>query len=75
MAQTSRPLVAVVIVAFVLVAAYLLIAQPQPQPPSADRSNTPLAPLQAIPQAQGAAAASDAANRRLQAAGEQLDSP
>jgi hypothetical protein len=31
--------------------------------------------LQAIPQAQGASAASDAANQRLQAAGEQVDAP
>jgi len=73
MAQASRPLLAVVTVAFVLVTAWLLIGQPEPQPPA--RSNTPFAPLQAVPRAQDASAASDAANARLQAAGEQVAAP
>jgi hypothetical protein len=73
MAQASRPLLAVVAVAFALVAMWLLVGQPQPQPPA--RSHTPLAPLQAIPKARDASAASDAANAQLQAAGAQVDSP
>ena len=73
MAEASRPLLAVVLVAFVLVAAYLLVAQPDPQP--VDRSKTPLAPIEAIQPAQDVSAASDEANRRLQAAGDQVDGP
>ena len=46
MAQASRPLLVFVALAFVLVAAWLLVGQPQPTPP--DRSNTLLAPLQSI---------------------------
>jgi hypothetical protein len=73
MAQASRSLIVAVVVAFALVACWLLIGQPQPQPPA--RSHTPLAPLQAIPKAQDAAAASDAANAQLQAAGDQAGAP
>ena len=71
MTQASRPLLALVALAFVLVAAWLLVAQPQPEPPA--RSHTPFAPLQSIQPAQDASAVSDAANRRLQAAGDQVD--
>jgi len=73
MAQASRPLIIVVVIAFALVAGWLLIGQPQPQPPA--RSHTPLAPLQAVPRAQDASAVSDAANARLQAAGDAVDAP
>jgi hypothetical protein len=73
MAQASRPLLAVVVVTFALVAMWLLVAQPQPHPPA--RSHTPLAPLQAVQRAQGASAASDAANAQLQAAGAAADTP
>jgi hypothetical protein len=73
MAQASRPLIAVVIVAFALVAMWLLVGQPEPAPPA--RSHTPFAPLQAVQRAQGASAASDAANARLQAAGARADTP
>ena len=52
MADASRSLIAVVVVAFVLVTMYLLVAQPTPQP--VDRSKTPLAPIQAIQQAEDA---------------------
>jgi len=62
-----------VALAFVLVAAWLLVGQPQPTPP--DRSNTPLAPMQSIQPAQDASAVSDEANRRLQAAGDQVGAP
>jgi len=62
-----------VVIAFALVAGWLLIGQPQPQPPA--RSHTPLAPLQAFERAHGAAAASDAANARLQADGAQVQAP
>lgn len=71
MAQASRPLIAVV--AFVLVAAYLLIAQPTAQPP--DRSKTPFAPVQAIQPAEDVSAASDAANQQRQAAADAVDAP
>jgi len=73
MAQASRPLIIVVVIACALVAGWLLIGQPQPQPPA--RSHTPLAPLQAVPHAQDASAVSDAANARLQAAGDAVDAP
>ena len=73
MAQASRPLIALVVVAFALVAVWLLMGQPQAQQPA--RSNTPLAPLQAVQQAQDASAASDAANAQLQAAGAVADTP
>jgi hypothetical protein len=73
MAQASRPLIAVVVVAFVLVAAYLLVATPAPKPP--DRSKTPFAPIEAIQPAQDASAASEEANRRLQAAGDAVEAP
>ncbi len=76
MAQASRPLIAVVVVAFALVAVWLLVGQPQSatvQPPA--RSNTPFAPLRAVQQAQDASAASDAANSQLQAAGAAADTP
>ena len=73
MAQASRPLLAVVVVAFVLVAAYLFAAQPAPQPP--DRSNTPLAPIEAIQPARDVSAASDEANRLRQQAADAVDAP
>ena len=73
MAQASRPLIAVVVLAFVLVAAYLLVAPPKPQPP--DRSQTPFAPVQAIDQARDAPATSDAANQQRQAAADAVDAP
>jgi len=73
MAQASRQLIAVVVVAFVLVAAYLLVAQPTPDAP--DRSKTPLAPIEAIQPARDASATSDEANRRLQAAGDAVGAP
>jgi len=73
MAQASRPLLAFVALAFVLVATWLLVAQPNPQP--VDRSKTPLAPVEAIQPAQDASAVSDEANRRLQAAGDLVDAP
>ena len=73
MAQASRPLLAVVLVAFVLVTAYLLVAQPRPQPPT--RSHTPFAPIEAIDDARGASSASDAANQARQAAGDAVDAP
>jgi hypothetical protein len=74
-AQASRPLLAIVVIAFVLVTVWLLVGQPRPQPQPPARSNTPFAPLQAVPRAQDASAASDAANARLQAAGEQVAAP
>ena len=73
MAQASRPLLAVVLVAFVLVAAYLLVAQPTPQPPA--RSHTPLAPIESIDRARDVSAASDAANAQQQAALDAVDAP
>jgi hypothetical protein len=73
MAEASRPLIAIVVVAFVLVAMYLLVAQPQPQPPA--RSQTPFAPIEKIEQARDASAVSDAANAQLQAAQNAADAP
>ncbi len=81
MAQASRPLIAAVVAAFLLVAVYLLVVSPQPQAPSPpqprtpDRSGTPLAPLDAIQRAEDVSAASDAANQQRQAAADQLDAP
>jgi len=73
MAQASRPLIAVLIVAFLLVAAYLIVAQPTPQPPNG--SQTPLAPIEAIQPARDVSAASDAANAQRQAAADAVDAP
>ena len=73
MAQASRPLIAFVVLAFVLVAAYLLVAQPGPQPP--ERSKTPFAPIEAIQQAEEVSAASDAANAQRQAAADAAGAP
>ena len=73
MAQASRPLLAVVVLAFVLVTAYLLVAQPTPQPPA--RSHTPFAPIEAIDGARDASTASDAANQARQAAADAVDAP
>ena len=73
MTQASRPLIAFAVLAFVLVAAYLLIAQPTPQPP--DRSKTPFAPIETIDGARDASAASDAANQARQAAADAVDAP
>jgi hypothetical protein len=73
MAQASRPLIAFVALAFVLVAAYLLVAQPTPQPP--ERSKTPFAPIDAIQSANDVSAASDAANAQRQAAADAVDAP
>jgi hypothetical protein len=73
MAQASRPLIAFVVLAFVLVAAYLLVAQPSPQPP--ERSKTPFAPIDAIQRADDVSAASDAANAQRQAAADAVDAP
>ena len=73
MTHASRPLLVLAVVAFALVAAWLLVGQPQPQPPA--RSHTPVAPVQKIQQAQDASAMSDAANARLQAAGDQAGAP
>ncbi|HEV2776379.1 MAG TPA: hypothetical protein VGV90_12365 [Solirubrobacteraceae bacterium] len=73
MAQASRPLIAVVVLAFVLVTAYLLTAHPAPQPP--ERSKTPFAPLETIDRARDASAASDAANQAREAAADAVDAP
>jgi hypothetical protein len=73
MAQASRPLLVIVVVAFALVGVWLLVGQPQAHPPA--RSHTPLAPLQAIQPARDASAVSDAANAALQAAGDQAGAP
>jgi hypothetical protein len=73
MHEASRPLLAFVALAAVLVAAWLLVGQPQPKPPP--RSATPFAPIQSIQRAQDASTVSDDANRRLQAAGDQVDAP
>ena len=73
MAQASRPLMAFVVLAFVLVAAYLLVAQPEPQPP--ERSKTPFAPIDAIRQAEDVSAASDAVNAQREAAADAVDAP
>ena len=73
MTQASRPLLAVVVVAFVLVTAYLLVSQPSPQPPK--RSHTPLAPIESIDRARDVSAASEAANRARQAAADAVDAP
>ena len=59
-----RPLLILIVGAVLLVGALLLA--PRPKPPAV--SNTPLAPVQAIQQAKDAAALSDAANARIQAA-------
>jgi len=66
-------LIAFVVLAFVLVTAYLLVAQPTPRPP--DRSQTPFAPVQAIEQARDVSAASDAVNQQRQSAADQVDAP
>jgi hypothetical protein len=63
MDQLSRPLLIVLAATIALVAVWLVALKPKP--PSV--GNTPLAPTQAIPQAKQAAAASDAANDKLQA--------
>jgi len=73
MAQASRPLIAIVVLAFVLVALYLLVAQPKPQPP--ERSKTPFAPIEAIQPANDVSAASDAANAQRQAAADAVEAP
>ncbi|MEA2194084.1 MAG: hypothetical protein QOG42_518 [Solirubrobacteraceae bacterium] len=73
MAPASRSLLVAVVIAFALVAGWLLVGQPQPQPPA--RSHTPFAPLQAVQQAKDVSAASDAANAQLQAAGDRAAAP
>ena len=73
MAQASRPLIAFAVLAFVLVAAYLLVAQPAPAPPQ--RSKTPLAPIESIDRARDVSAASDAANQARQAAADAIEGP
>jgi hypothetical protein len=73
MTQSSRPLLVVVLVAFVLVTAYLLVAQPRARPPA--RSHTPYAPIEAIDGARDASSASDAANQARQAAADAVDAP
>ncbi len=71
MADASRSLIALVVVAFVLVAMWLLVGQPAP--PAPKRSQTPFAPVQAIQQAEDVSAASDAVNAQRQAAADQVD--
>ena len=64
MDQVSRPLLIALAATVALLAVWLVALRPQP----AAVSDTPLAPTQAIPQAQQAAAISDAANAKVQAA-------
>jgi hypothetical protein len=64
MDQVSRPLLIVLAATVALLAVWLVALRPQP----AAVSDTPLAPTQAIPQAEQAAAISDAANAKVQAA-------
>lgn len=76
MNQASRSLLVLVVASALLVAAWLLVLQPGPEPsqtPAQTPSQSyrgPLAPLNAVEQARGAGAVSDAANARLQAQGE-----
>jgi hypothetical protein len=64
MAHVSRPLMIVLASVVALMALWLVALRPHP----VAVENTPLAPTRAIPQAEQAAAISDAANARLQAA-------
>jgi hypothetical protein len=73
MHEASRSFVVFVVLAFVLVAGWLLVGQPQPKSP--DRSATPFAPIESIQPARDASSVSDEANRRLQAAGDQAGAP
>jgi hypothetical protein len=64
MAQVSRPVLILIGGAALLIALWLVALRPKPIPVE----DTPLAATKAIPQAQQAAAASDAANAKVQAA-------
>lgn len=64
MESVSRPLLIALGGMVVLLAVWLVALKPKP----VAVDNTPLAPTQAIPKAKAAAAASDAANAKLQAA-------
>jgi hypothetical protein len=64
MAQLSRPLLVALAATVALMAIWLVALRPKPVPVQ----DTPLAPVQAIPQARQAAATSDAANAKVQAA-------
>jgi hypothetical protein len=64
MAQLSRPLLVALAATVALMAVWLVALRPKPVPVQA----TPLAPVQAIPQAREAGATSDAANAKAQAA-------
>jgi hypothetical protein len=64
MAQVSRPLLIALGLTFALMALWVVALRPKPVP----IGDTPLAPTKAIPQAEQAAAISDAANAKLQAA-------
>ena len=76
MAHASRSLVVLVVLSVLLVSGWLIVGQPAPpRPAPPPRSLTPLAPVDAIGQARDAAAASDAANARLQALSDQAGAP
>jgi hypothetical protein len=64
MAQLSRPLLVALAATVALMAVWLVALRPKPVPVQ----DTPLAPVQVIPQAEQAAATSDAANATVQAA-------
>jgi hypothetical protein len=71
MAHYARPFLILVVASVLLVGGLLFM--PRPKQPAI--SHTPLAPIQAIQKAQDASTLSDAANARLQAAGDQAVSP
>lgn len=64
MAQVSRPLLVALASTVALMAVWLVALRPKP----VAVQNTPLAPVQVIPHAEHAAATSDAANAKVQAA-------
>ncbi|HEX4364118.1 MAG TPA: hypothetical protein VHZ75_06160 [Solirubrobacteraceae bacterium] len=71
MAHYARPFLILAVASVLLVCGLLFM--PHPKPPAV--SHTPLAPIEAIQKAHDASALSDAANARLQAAGDQAVSP
>ena len=71
MAALSRPLLAILAAAVVSMVLWLVALRPEP----VAVRHTPLAPTQAIPQAGQAAAISDEANARREAAAAALDAP
>jgi hypothetical protein len=71
MGHYTRPFLILAVACALLVAGVLFA----PRPKVPQTSHTPLAPIEAIQKAHDAAAASDAANARLQAAGAAAATP